>query len=113
MDEEEVGGSTDDETAGAAAATREPAEGAASVRPEYCLVAGERRLRAASLAGLAVGFWEDLDELRANWQVDERWEPKMGAETRANLYQSWKKAVKESHRVGEDLASGPFLWRRP
>ncbi len=44
------------------------------VRP---VVAETTALGAAYAAGLAVGFWNDLDELRANWQEDKRWEPKM------------------------------------
>jgi glycerol kinase len=60
------------------------------VRPK---VAETTALGAAYAAGLAVGFWENLDELRANWQVEKRWVPQMESETRATLYQSWKKAV--------------------
>jgi glycerol kinase len=50
-------------------------------------------LGAAYAAGLAVGFWRDLGELRQNWGVDQRWEPAMAADTRERLYQGWKKAV--------------------
>lgn len=50
-------------------------------------------LGAAYAAGLAVGFWEQLDDLRANWRLDRRWEPNMDAERRAALYRGWKKAV--------------------
>ena len=60
------------------------------VRPK---VAETTALGAAYAAGLAVGFWENLDELRANWQVEKRWIPQMESETRTTLYQSWKKAV--------------------
>jgi len=60
------------------------------VRPR---VAETTALGAAYAAGLAIGFWENLDELRANWQVEKRWVPQMEAETRTALYQSWKKAV--------------------
>ena len=44
------------------------------VRP---VVAETTALGAAYAAGLAVGFWENLDDLRANWQEDERWTPNM------------------------------------
>ena len=44
-------------------------------------------------AGLAVGFWKDYDELRANWGKDREWTPKMGAKVRKSLYAGWKKAV--------------------
>ena len=60
------------------------------VRPK---VAETTALGAAYAAGLAIGFWENLDELGANWQVEKRWVPQMEAETRTALYQSWKKAV--------------------
>jgi glycerol kinase len=53
-------------------------------------------LGAAYAAGLAVGFFQDTDELVANWAVDQRWEPKMDRETRERLYRFWKKAVTRS-----------------
>ncbi len=60
------------------------------VRPK---VAETTSLGAAYAAGLAVGFWNNLDELRANWGMDKTWEPKMAIETRKTLYAGWKKAV--------------------
>jgi glycerol kinase len=60
------------------------------VRP---VVAETTALGAAYAAGLAVGFWENLDDLRANWQEDSRWEPKMDAAERDRLVRNWKKAV--------------------
>jgi glycerol kinase len=53
-------------------------------------------LGAAYAAGLAVGFYKDIDDLRANWAVDRTWNPNMDEETRARLYKSWKKAVTRS-----------------
>jgi glycerol kinase len=50
-------------------------------------------LGAAYAAGLAVGFWESTDEIRANWSVDKRWQPSMAADRRAELFADWKKAV--------------------
>jgi glycerol kinase len=50
-------------------------------------------LGAAYAAGLAVGFWPDLDTLRGHWREDGRWSPTMTAETRASEYGRWKKAV--------------------
>lgn len=50
-------------------------------------------LGAAYAAGLAVGFWQNFDELRANWGKDHEWQPRMDASTRENLYRHWKKAV--------------------
>jgi glycerol kinase len=60
------------------------------IRPK---VAETTALGAAYAAGLAVGFWSDFDELRANWGVDQEWQPQMDAETRQTLYTGWKKAV--------------------
>jgi glycerol kinase len=56
-------------------------------------IAETTALGAAYAAGLAVGFWETLDELRTNWQVERRWVPQMDSTTRSTLYNSWKKAV--------------------
>jgi glycerol kinase len=53
-------------------------------------------LGAAQAAGLAVGYWRGLDELRSNWGIDRIWEPKMPAETCARYYKAWKKAVERS-----------------
>jgi len=50
-------------------------------------------LGAAYAAGLAVGFFEDTNELIANWAEDHRWQPSMDATQRENLYHFWKKAV--------------------
>ena len=60
------------------------------VRPK---VAETTALGAAYAAGLAVGFWKDYDELRANWGRDKEWTPKMSADQRKGLYSGWKKAV--------------------
>lgn len=60
------------------------------VRPK---VSETTALGAAYAAGLALGFWPDLSALRANWQKDQEWHPRMNAETREKYYSSWKKAV--------------------
>jgi len=60
------------------------------VRP---VVAETTALGAAYAAGLAVGFWSSLDELRANWQEDRRWTPSMDQAERERLDRNWKKAV--------------------
>ncbi len=56
-------------------------------------VAETTALGAAYAAGLAVGFWENLEDLRHNWQVDKEWQPQMADETRQSLYHGWLKAV--------------------
>ena len=48
---------------------------------------------AAYLAGLAVGYWKDLDDVRANWAVDRRFEPKISENERQTRLAGWKKAV--------------------
>jgi glycerol kinase len=53
-------------------------------------------LGAAYAAGLAVGFYGDVDDLRANWAIDRTWNPNMDDTTRERLYKSWKKAVTRS-----------------
>ncbi len=60
------------------------------VRPK---VAETTSLGAAYAAGLAVGFWSNTDEMRANWGVDHTWTPQMDEATRERLYKGWKKAV--------------------
>ena len=50
-------------------------------------------LGAAFLAGLAVGYWQDLDELKAEYQPGKIFKPQMGEEERRDLYQGWQEAV--------------------
>ena len=53
-------------------------------------------LGAGYAAGLAVGFFKNLEELRMHWHVEHTWVPQMAEATRKELYQSWKKAVTRS-----------------
>jgi glycerol kinase len=53
-------------------------------------------LGAAYAAGLAVGLFRDIDDLRANWAVDRTWTPNMEQEVRDESYRLWKKAVTKS-----------------
>jgi glycerol kinase len=53
-------------------------------------------LGAAYAAGLAVGYWSGLDDLRGNWAVARRWLPDMTAAHRADRVGSWRKAVERS-----------------
>ncbi|UTR09131.1 glycerol kinase GlpK [Evansella sp. LMS18] len=50
-------------------------------------------LGAAYLAGLAVGFWKDKEEIAAQWKIDKTFEPDMDEEKRNELYEGWKLAV--------------------
>ncbi|MFZ1042758.1 MAG: glycerol kinase GlpK [Anaerolineales bacterium] len=60
------------------------------IRPK---VAETTALGAAYAAGLAVGFWKNFDELRANWGKDKEWNPNMASNQRERLYLGWKKAI--------------------
>ena len=51
-------------------------------------------LGAAYLAGLAVGYWRDSQEIRENWALDKRFEPQMEEERRERLIKGWKRAVR-------------------
>ncbi|PFV77716.1 glycerol kinase [Bacillus sp. AFS059628] len=50
-------------------------------------------LGAAYLAGLAVGYWKNQDEIKEQWHMDKRFEPTMEAATSEELYAGWKKAI--------------------
>ncbi|HSM58832.1 MAG TPA: glycerol kinase GlpK [Candidatus Sulfomarinibacteraceae bacterium] len=63
------------------------------IRP---VVSETTALGAAYAAGLAVGFWNDLEDLRENWQIAKTWEPEMGADERQKLYKGWLKAVQRT-----------------
>ena len=63
------------------------------VRPA---VAETTCLGAAYVAGLAVGYWNGLDDLRANWREGRRWVPAMADEERSRLYAGWTKAVERT-----------------
>jgi glycerol kinase len=56
-------------------------------------VAETTSLGAAYAAGLATGFWSEVEDLRANWGKDKEWTPQMDAEERDKEYRFWKKAV--------------------
>jgi glycerol kinase len=53
-------------------------------------------LGSAYAAGLAVGYFKDLDDLRSNWSVDHTWKPNMADSKRNEIYRLWKRAVSKS-----------------
>jgi glycerol kinase len=63
------------------------------IRP---LIKETTALGASYAAGLAVGFYKDLEQLRGQWGVDHVWKCHMGSEKRERLYADWKKAVTRS-----------------
>jgi glycerol kinase len=60
------------------------------IRP---VVAETTALGAAYAAGLATGFWAQVEDLRVNWGKDKEWDPKMDPTHREKVYGEWKKAV--------------------
>jgi len=60
------------------------------IRP---IVSETTALGAGYAAGLAVGFWDNIETLRENWNVSRTWTPEMDAQLRTDLYEGWKKAV--------------------
>ncbi|WP_100445481.1 glycerol kinase GlpK [Glycomyces xiaoerkulensis] len=71
------------------------------VRP---VVAETTCLGAAYAAGLAVGFWESTDDLRANWRRDAEWTPRMDPAVREREYRNWLKAVERTMGWNEPQA---------
>jgi glycerol kinase len=63
------------------------------IRP---VVAETTALGAAYAAGLAVGYWSSLDELRANWARGAEWTPAMDPDQREREHATWRKAVKRT-----------------
>ena len=59
-------------------------------------------LGAAYLAGLAVGYWSDVEEIKANWSIDRVFTSKMDEKKREELIHGWHKAVKCALMWGED-----------
>lgn len=59
-------------------------------------------LGAAYLAGLAVGYWKDKEEICANWQLDRKFEAAMEEEKRSKILKGWKRAVRCALAWAED-----------
>ena len=53
-------------------------------------------LGAAYAAGLAVGYWNDLGDITANWALDQEFTPQLPREEAQALYERWREAVKRS-----------------
>jgi len=71
------------------------------VRP---VVAETTALGAAYAAGLAVGHWDSLDDLRTHWSEGQRWVPQMADEQRGALQADWAKAVTKTYGWIDDPA---------
>lgn len=64
------------------------------VTVERPVISETTALGAAYLAGLAVGFWQDQEEIASLWQIERSFRQIMGEEAAADLYRGWKKAVR-------------------
>lgn len=64
------------------------------IRPK---IAETTVLGAAYAAGLAVGFWDTLEDLSANWAMEKEWRPEMPEDEQDRLYRRWLKAVQRSY----------------
>ncbi len=53
-------------------------------------------LGVAYLAGVATGFWNDMEEVAANWKCEKRFEPRLSKEEREELFANWKRAVEHA-----------------
>ncbi|HEY0611123.1 MAG TPA: glycerol kinase GlpK [Chitinophaga sp.] len=73
--------------------------GAKVVRPH---ITETTALGAAYLAGLAVGFWDSIDTISSQWQVDKTFSPAMDAGQRSNLTKGWKRAIKAAQAWTEE-----------
>lgn len=60
------------------------------------IVAETTALGAAYLAGLAVGYWADLNDVATNWALDREFTPHMEPKTRETLTRGWERAVQRS-----------------
>jgi glycerol kinase len=71
----------------------------AVIRPQ---ITETTALGAAYLAGLAVGYWKDLDEVAAYWQMERRFQPAMDTDTRTVHEKNWRKAIRAAQAWTED-----------
>ena len=57
---------------------------------------------AAYLAGLAVGYWKDKEEVVKNWAIDRTFTPNIESEKRDKMLRGWKRAVERSYGWAEE-----------
>ena len=60
------------------------------------LITETTALGAAYAAGLAIGFWQSTDEVKAQWRQDRRWHPESDEKSRTNGAARWKQAVERT-----------------
>jgi glycerol kinase len=71
------------------------------VRVERPVTSETTALGAAYLAGLAVGYWSDLNDVASNWALDRAFEPQMAERERSHRYRQWQRAVERALRWEE------------
>ena len=59
-------------------------------------------LGAAYLAGLAVGYWNDPEDVKSNWQVDNKFVPQINADERAKRIKGWNRALRAAKAWAEE-----------
>ena len=59
-------------------------------------------LGAAYLAGLAVGYWKNMEDIQQQWQIDKIFEPAIDEEKRNNFSKQWKRAIKAAQAWSEE-----------
>ena len=62
-------------------------------------------LGAAYLAGLAVGYWDNIEAIQQQWQINQSFEPRMNDDTRNHLITGWQKAVNATIGMTETLSA--------
>jgi glycerol kinase len=67
------------------------------------VIAETTALGAAYLAGLAVGFWKDKEEIRSSWKLERQFSPAMSDIVRQERYAGWKKAIRQARGGGSSL----------
>ena len=65
---------------------------------ERCAIAESTALGAAYLAGLAIGYWEGLEDIAQHWTRDRRYHPKMDEGNREAVYKQWKRALERARQ---------------
>lgn len=70
---------------------------------ERPIISETTALGAAYLAGLAVGYWADKQEIAAGWQLGATFQPNMSEQDRQHIYAGWKKAIEAAMLFKQDL----------
>ena len=69
------------------------------VRPE---ITETTALGAAYLAGLAVGYWKNMEEISGQWQIEKIFEPHMQSLQKEELIKGWQRAIRAAQAWSEE-----------